>query len=298
MTRSDGPIRESRQLVGGVSTRVLEVPGDGPVIVLLHGFTDSADSWRPLLREFAARSRHAVAVDLPGSGYAPPLGRPPLASLDAFVASFVACYADAPAILVGNSLGGRLALRAAQAGDVQISGVVGLAPAGLAYGLRIQRMERWGRTLHPLLQLLYLAPVPGAVVRRGAQRLYDARLALGRAEPELGRQYASHVHGMRDIGRLWGDFLALGADDRAVPLELEKIKSPVLLIWGKRDRLTALEGAQLVLDAVPGSDLVVLDDCGHGPHVEEPRRIARLIVDFAESIPTAANAAAVQTPRR
>ena len=50
MTR---PLRELPGIVAGVATRVLEVDGDGPPILLLHGFTDSADSWRPLIKELA-----------------------------------------------------------------------------------------------------------------------------------------------------------------------------------------------------------------------------------------------------
>lgn len=44
-------IRELPAIVGGVATRVPEADGDGPPILLLHGFTDSADSWRPLIKE-------------------------------------------------------------------------------------------------------------------------------------------------------------------------------------------------------------------------------------------------------
>jgi pimeloyl-ACP methyl ester carboxylesterase len=50
MTR---PLRELPAIVAGVATRVPEVDGDGPPILLLHGFTDSADSWRPLIKELA-----------------------------------------------------------------------------------------------------------------------------------------------------------------------------------------------------------------------------------------------------
>ena len=50
MTR---PLRQLPAIVAGVATRAPEVDGDGPPILLLHGFTDSADSWRPLIKELA-----------------------------------------------------------------------------------------------------------------------------------------------------------------------------------------------------------------------------------------------------
>ena len=61
---------EHRMELAGHSTRALEIDGAGPGIVLLHGWGDSADVWRPLLGELAARDRRAIAVDLPGFGRA------------------------------------------------------------------------------------------------------------------------------------------------------------------------------------------------------------------------------------
>lgn len=281
MTTAATPIVESRVVLGGTPTRVLEVPGAGPPILLLHGFTDSADSWRPLLAEFAAMGRRAVAVDLPGSGWAPPLGRPPLQMLAAFTASLVERYADSPAVLVGNSLGGRAALRAAQYDDLPLAGVVGIGAAGLAYTPHLESVERWSRRLYPLSRLLQLLPVPRSLLQRAMQRLYDQRLAEGRGDPILGRMYASHWRGMRDVRRLWGDLLALSDEDTADPLDLAAISVPVLLIWGRGDRLAAVEGAQLILDAVVDAELVVLDDCGHCPQVQEPAEVAALIARFA-----------------
>jgi pimeloyl-ACP methyl ester carboxylesterase len=280
---SGSDIVETRHIVNGVATRVLEVAGDGPAFVLLHGFTDSADSWRPLLRELAARSRRAVAIDLPGSGWAPPLGRPPLAALGEFLVDYLNDFVDTPVVLVGNSLGGRTALRVAQSPQLPICGVVGIAPAGLAYGPRLQRVDRWAGTLNPMVQVLRRLPIPAPLVRCTAQQFYAVRLAERRGGPELAHRYASHLRGMRDIGRLWADYLALAADDKADPLELARVRAPVLLIWGRRDGLAALEGAQLLLDAVPSSKLVVFDDCGHCPHVEVPGEIADLLVEFAAS---------------
>ncbi|HUE28529.1 MAG TPA: hypothetical protein VMP89_17270, partial [Solirubrobacteraceae bacterium] len=52
-------IRESRLPLAGVRTRVLEVDGDGPPLVLLHGFSDSADTWRAMLERLARSGRRA-----------------------------------------------------------------------------------------------------------------------------------------------------------------------------------------------------------------------------------------------
>src|SRR3712207_5224051 len=109
------PLVEYRESFGGFATRVLELEGDGPPLVLLHGYADSADTWRLLLDELARRDCRAIAVDLPGFGRADPLrsDEPVLPQLDRFAAGALEAAADgSPALLVGNSLGGCVAIRA------------------------------------------------------------------------------------------------------------------------------------------------------------------------------------------
>ena len=84
--------------------------------MLLHGWGDSADTWRPLLAELGARDRRAIAVDLPGFGTASPLDDGSmLPQLDAFADALVREWAgDEDVVVVGNSLGGVTALRLAE----------------------------------------------------------------------------------------------------------------------------------------------------------------------------------------
>jgi pimeloyl-ACP methyl ester carboxylesterase len=281
-------ISESSAVLDGVRTRVLEVDGDGPAILLLHGFSDSADSWRPLLEELSAAGRRAVAIDLPGSGDADPLGRGQvLAALDRFTDDFVrACAGDSPAVLAGNSLGGLLALRAAQRPDLPLVAVAPISPGGLAHHRRLALLERGMRGLSPLLWMLSQLPVPTRLVQRYAEWLYDRRLLDGRGDRQLAQMYASHyTGGMRDIRRNGTVFLALADENRAQPFAPEGIGVPVLLIWGGRDRLADVAGAQAVLDALPASRLVVFEDCGHCAQVERPADVARLL----RGLPTSAD---------
>src|SRR5881227_3852635 len=112
------PLFEHRLELAGSRTRALELEGEGPPFVLLHGFADSADTWRLVLDRLARENRAALALDLPGFGTAARLdpGRPVLDQLDEFTREAVTAAAaeHGPPILVGNSLGGALALRAAE----------------------------------------------------------------------------------------------------------------------------------------------------------------------------------------
>jgi pimeloyl-ACP methyl ester carboxylesterase len=160
----DRLIERSMQ-VAGHRTRVLELDGDGPGIVLLHGWGEGADTWRPLLVELALCGRRAIAVDLPGFGQATRLGPGAiLPQLDDFVLALVHEWgAGDPVVVAGNSLGGCVALRLAeQADQLPLAGVVPVAPDGLAEPGWFASIER-----DPIIrQLLDIPiPVPGALVR-------------------------------------------------------------------------------------------------------------------------------------
>jgi pimeloyl-ACP methyl ester carboxylesterase len=111
-------------------------PTGDPPLILLHGFSDSADCWRPTLAALARRGRRAIALDLPGFGQAARLDRESsvLPQLDAFAAAAIEREAErfgGAVIVAGNSLGGCVALRAAEREDLPIGGIIPVAPAGL-----------------------------------------------------------------------------------------------------------------------------------------------------------------------
>lgn len=264
----------------GIRSRVLEVAGRGPTILLLHGFTDSADSWRPVLVELAAGDRRAVAIDLPGHGRAEPLARPVFAMIDRFTDALVDRYAtDGPVVLAGNSLGGLAALRAATRPERPLLAVAGLGPAGLAYHRRIERIVGWARRLDPVLRVADHVPVPSPLIRWAMAGLYQHRLAEGAADSSTLRRYASHYHGRRDLARRRADLLEIGGAPEALQVDLERIRVPVLLVWGRRDRLADIRGATTLLDTVPDSRLVVVD-AGHCPQVQLPAQVADLLSDL------------------
>ncbi|MGV0739782.1 alpha/beta hydrolase [Mycobacterium syngnathidarum] len=274
-------IRENHIVLEGIRTRELSVDGEGPPILLLHGFTDSADTWRPVLTNLAG-SRRVIAVDLPGSGRADPLPRGPvLEPFDRFLAAFIRPHAGTTGVVVaGNSLGGSASLRAAQNPELPILAVAGLAPGGLVATRHLERASVAGLRLRPILRVAYRAPVPGVVLRAAAAQFYERRLGGDR---ESSKRYASHFRGVRDVRRIGATMAVLAAEMAEGCLQLDRITTPVLLIWGRRDPLLSVRGAHMVLDAVPESKLIVFDDCGHCPQQEKPDVVASLIAALPES---------------
>lgn len=274
------PLFEHGLTLGGFSTRVLELEGDGPPLIFFHGFSDSADTWRAAMAKLGRLDRRAVAVDLPGFARASELkpGKV-LPQLDRF-GEAVTCYAapDGGAVVVGNSLGGCLALRLAERDELGLAGVVPVAPAGLD-------MAPWLRIIeaHPLVQGILKSPlpIPEQVLRTTVAEVYK-RIALhrpGSVDAKVIRSFTSHFADPRDVSR----YLATG---RAVfpelkdPFRLERIGCPVLVVWGEQDRMVPSKGAQRVVDALPRTRVEVLDECGHCPQIECPDRFAELLLDF------------------
>jgi pimeloyl-ACP methyl ester carboxylesterase len=183
------------------------------------------------------------------------------------------------AIVVGNSLGGCLALRLAErgvVGGVSVERVVALAPAGLD-------MAGWFRLVEhdPVLRTLLALPVPlpGRAVQEVVGRVYGA-LAFAHPdgiEPGVMRAFTRHHPDRAAVARL------LASGRRLLPelrdcYELSSISCPVQLIWGDRDRMVYARGAERVLAEVADARLELLEDCGHCPQVERPERVVELLL--------------------
>lgn len=277
------PLIEYRLDVAGCETRALELEGDGPPLLFLHGFADSADTWRATLDRLARRGSRALALDLPGFGAAGPLDDGPvLPQLDVFAAAAVRqLHEDAGAspVVVGNSLGGCVALRLAERQDVELAGIVPVAPAGLDH-------PGWFRIIEsaPVVRALLASPLPlpeGVV--RGAVGMAYRQLAFSRpreAAREVVAAFTGHHRDRRAVAR----YLATGArllPELRFPFRLEQVEVPVLLVWGEHDRMVPSRGSRHILEALPETTYALIPRCGHCPQVEEPDRFADVLLAFA-----------------
>jgi pimeloyl-ACP methyl ester carboxylesterase len=285
-TRPATTIIEHRKELAGVETRALAVAGEGPPILLLHGYADSADTWRALLERLGAAGRAAVAIDLRGFGTAAELAAdlPLLPQWDAMVDAAVAELGEEheEAYVVGNSLGGALALRAAERGELPVGGVVPIAPAGL-------HMAGWFAAIEGewLVRLLRLSPVPvpNRIVKPIVGRVYRTLVFgdPGGADPGVIDAFSGHLAsftrsmGVLEVGRRL-------LPELGDPFELDRIDCPLLLVWGEQDRMVFTTGAERVLRTVDYSDIEVIADCGHCPQVEVPDRLAELLLAFPGSL--------------
>lgn len=270
-------LREGYVRLAGVRSRALALDGDGPPLVLLHGFADSADTWREVMAHLRLAGRAAIALDLPGFGRATPLN--PSQAVLTQVSDFAAAAAERfatedGAILVGNSLGGAAALLAAARSDV--AGVVALAPAGFDLGAWINRLHGL-----PFLNALERMPtvVPSRMIRSLVGQLYRqiAICEQGAVSDAIVQRFTSHhrnqaaaIGYLRIARRL--------VPELATPLAVEGIRAPTLIVWGRQDRMLPVRNTELTVQKIPHARVELLDPCGHCPQVERPRLIAELLV--------------------
>lgn len=269
-------ITQTRARYGGVDTRVLVTSGSGLPVVLLHGYADSADTWRGVLEGLAAAHRPALAVDLPGFGQADPR-RPGLIvpQLDGFVDAVLAD--TGPAVLVGNSLGAATAVRAATR-SADVKALVALDdPLSARHWLARRARTRpvpvkfWGGVAR--------LPVPSPVLR-GATRWLAPKMLYGpgaRPDPEVIAYWAGIAARMSDVAALGRDAFAY-AYESAAGHDGVRVDCPAVIVHGARDRIIPVHSSRTLHRLIPGSQLVVLPASGHCPQLDDPAAVARIIL--------------------
>lgn len=251
--------------------------GSGAPLVALHGFTDTWRTWELVLP--ALERRHDVlAPTLPGHAGGPALTIP--VTTDAVIDAVEAMMDDAgfaTAHLVGNSLGGYLALRLAERGRAR--SVVALAPAGgWAEGDRSYR-----GTMDHFVEMQALtrsaAPHADAIVSTPEGRRRATEFTAVRHEhipPAL------LAHQIRAAAVAAVDPLVACALREGWTLDAERVACPVRIVWGTEDRLLPWPATALRYRSswLPHADWVELEDVGHCPQLDVPLETAHLITGF------------------
>jgi pimeloyl-ACP methyl ester carboxylesterase len=275
--REDGSLRLRSVATRSGRLSVAEA-GAGPVVLAIHGLGGTKASMLPTVAALAPRFR-VVAVDLPGFGDSvKPLG----AAYDAqYFAYAMVALLDALKVdrahVVGNSLGGRVALELGLRHSDRV-GRLGLLAPSLAW----RRNRPWApllRLVRPELGAVQPAPrrIVEAVVERAIPGTSDGWAAAG--VDEFLRAYltprgrAAFYAAVRQI------YLEEPEGPQGFWTRLARLPVPALFVWGRADRLVPLAFARHVTDTVPSAEHLELD-CGHVPQLERPREAHRALERF------------------
>lgn len=272
--------------VAGARVRYIDV-GEGPAVVLIHGFASSLDVW-PAVVEALEKKHRVIALDLKGFGWS---DRPDGDYSPAAQAQLVIALLDRlgvkQAAFVGHSWGSSVVLTLALRAPERVT--------------RIALYDAW----------VYEAQLPTAFLFSRADGVgeaifglfYDQRpddkIELAFYDPTLlSQDLVDDVE--EQLARPGTTAAALAAVRGQRYEEIEKrykeIEKPVLLLWGREDRVTTLEYGERLSNELPNAKLVVYPQCGHFPMIEAKNPSTRELVKFLAELPPAPPAAPKAAP--
>jgi len=235
--------------------------GEGEVLLLLHGLMGGLSNWEVVIEEFSKNYRVMLPM-LPV--YDLPVLTTGVKTLAKHVHKFIKYKKLENVILLGNSLGGHVALIYVLAHPERVKAMVLTGSSGLyenAFGGSFPRRENYQ-----------------FVKEKTEYTFYDPAVAT----TELIDEVYKLVNDRHSVIRLLA--MAKSAIRHNMKKDLHNMLLPVSLIWGKNDKITPPEVAEEFHQLLPDSELRWIDKCGHAPMMEHPQEFNRLLKEFLDKI--------------
>ena len=239
-----------------------KIAGQGPAILILHGWGGSSDSWLKVQEILAKAGFKVICPDFPGFGKS----KTPFETWGAkeyanFVLNLTKILELQKFFLLGHSFGGRVAIKFSVLYPEKIKSLILCDSAGIK--------QKWGLGEKLIFQISKLGnaiftPTPLKRFKDKAKNLFYLFLRH--------RDYAKADGMMRKILKkvITEDLL----DD------LPQIKTRTLIIWGESDKLVPVKYVHIFKEKIENSELKILPKIGHSPHLEVPEKLAKIIIQF------------------
>jgi pimeloyl-ACP methyl ester carboxylesterase len=250
--------------------------GQGPLIVLVHGFTGSKENWLPVMRGLA-KTHRVIAVDLPGWGESErqaSAGYGPSAQVER-LAVFLAALKEPPTLLVGHSMGGQIVGLLAARHPELVDRILLMSSAGVKFEENeFGRDVLAGRNPFEVLTRAELQRYFDIVFMEPPFVPWPASEALVRRR-RVDAAFEQKV--LDSIGR--------GPEAFMLESELGRIQAPVLLLWCRNDRVIDVSAAEVFHQHLATSRTVLLAGCGHMPMMAQPDNVVEAIAAFLAAYP-------------
>lgn len=277
----------AERAVSGLQRKVVQIDGfvvpylqggKGEPLVLIHGFGGSKDNFNRVAY-YLTNHYTVYAIDVPGFGAS-------TRDMDADyvintqidrVHEIIEKLGLKQPHIGGNSMGGWISGAYAAKYPDNVASIWFLAPAGLLESRKSEVIQKFERTGEIVLTasnreefekivdvVMFKRPAfaPGFVV--------EAMAARAAADQALHK-------------RIYKDFKSVPSD-MATALSTSNYKGPALIVWGKEDRVLHVDGATELKAAMPGFDVVLMDQVGHVPMMEKPEQVAADYVKWRETV--------------
>jgi pimeloyl-ACP methyl ester carboxylesterase len=250
-----------RGLAGVDVPACVEEHGEGRPIVFLHGLVGLNDHWEDVVRRASAHARCLMLqlplLDLTGEDCS-------IHGATELTIRYLAEHVGEPAIVVGNSFGGHVALRIALERPSLVRGLVLAGSSGLIEKSMVREVQ-----IRPSRE--WLEEKIGELFHdRSKMNVAD----VDRAFKELSER--GHARAMVKLSR--------SARRNHLGARIADIRVPTLLIWGRQDIVTPPEAAEGFKRSIRDSRLVWLDQCGHAPMIECPEPFGDALMGFLNEL--------------
>jgi pimeloyl-ACP methyl ester carboxylesterase len=284
-TRYESPASRYADLPGGIRMHYRdEGSPDAPVLLLIHGFSASLQTWEPWVNALATgedriNDYRVISIDLPGHGLtsAPAGWQPSIEAYRDLVEAFVQSQNLSQFALAGSSMGGNVSWQYALAHPERVNALILVDASGWPDSRADNRDDALvfkllrNPTIAPLLRDLDNT----RLVRGGLESSFVDKSLVTDA---MVSRYVelSRAPGHRDI------LLQIGLHERtyATAESLAALHMPVLILTGDQDRLVPPAHAQQFHDAIAGSQLITFENVGHIPQEERPAESAMAVHEF------------------
>jgi len=233
--------------------------GEGKPVILLHGLFGNLSNWGHVAHEFS--STHRVIIPrMPF--YSNPISRERLDDLVYYLENFIAHHALEHVILMGNSLGGHVALLYTWQNPARVNKLVLAGSSGLfenSFGGSFPRVKDYEY-----------------IRAKVSSTFYQQEVVTKELVDEVYLTVQSKANTLSIIG------LARAAQRNNVADLLGQIDVPTLLIWGLQDTVTPPEVAIDFHNHLPNAEVIFLDHCGHVPMMEQPGLFNQYVRKFLE----------------
>ena len=252
---------EEKILINGLKINY-KIAGQGPAILILHGWGGSSDSWIQVQEILAREGFKIIVPDFPGFGKSKTPFEPwGVKEYSNFVLNLTKILELQNFFLLGHSFGGRVAIKFSVLYPEKIKSLILCDSAGIK--------QKWGIGEKLIFQISKIGnaiftPTPLRRFKDKAKNLFYIFLRH--------RDYAKADGTMRETIKkvLTEDLLK----------DLPQIKIRTLIIWGESDKLVPVKYAHIFKEKIENSELKILPKIGHSPHLEVPEKLAEIIINF------------------